>query len=458
MSITSATMRPATLEEVTYAKGNVLWRLMIKPLDFAIRTIGTLQYYSNISNPYSWKTPLPLQAFHTIKWYCGWAPERSFLTTCPAFFGTWQKICDQTIVKELFKHNRQGEFFNSSRSMHAICDIIKKAFPEVTTEDFMFTCSPANNKMYHQLILNFINGQNLQDQIPLIRNIAKETLQEWEDRSQKGEVIDAIIEPHFFTSKIISRLMFNIAEGDKKIAEAMNFINDYIVLQATQKKRKDDEQKFMESLQIFKKAISDLESKQNIPLFENNSLTPQQKQAMAFVIFFAGQDTTASLLTYVLFSLAKNKDLQYELKKNFHDRTSENSKEMISFFNQIICEFTPVYSVGRLLKTDTCLEYQIQGEDKPRKHVFYKGETLTIDIAKMAQQTPTPKNPNSWNPFGGGVHRCPGEQLAKKEFEEFVRALSAYRIELVEEQGVDKKGAFTLHLTGKLKIQLFRHN
>lgn len=462
MLITSATFRPATQEEVTHAKGNLLWRMVTRPLDIVTRIMGTWQYYRQMANPYAWDTPAPLKAFHYIKWHYGFAPERDFLTTCPAFFGTWQKICNQTIVKEFFRHNRQGELFDSSRSMYALCDVVKKAFPnsKITAEDFMFTCSAAKNQMYHQLILKLMNGLKLNEQIPFIQQAAEEILQNWETRSQKGEAIDAIVEPRYFTSKIISHYMFNISEGDKEIAESINFINYYIVLQVTrQKKEAKDDEKFMHSLQIFNREISTLLNKNDcIPLFENSNLTIEQKQAMAFIIFFGGQETTASLLTYVLFLLAKDKDLQREVQMKFSHHASLNPAEMTSFFNRMIREFTPAYGVGRLLKTDACLEYQIQGENKPRKHIFHKGETLVADIAKMAQQSTKIEDRNSWNPFGGGVHRCPGEKLATKEFEEFIKALSAYDIELVEEKDVHKRGSITLHFVGNLKIRLSRHS
>lgn len=469
MNVVEARLRPATQEEVAQEKGGYLWRSINSPWNFAMKFLGTWELYSMKGNFLVMNTPRPLRLAHAIKYYTGYAPERSFMRSLPSFIATWNIIEDQTkVVEEFFRHDRDGDIFEHSGTMLALAEIIKKAFPEaaIQNEDFIFTCSPEKNKMLHDIILRLITGQKLRSAAGVIKNEAEQTLKAWEGRCAKGDLVNATVESRSYASRIISRLIFGTPTGDDNIAIAVNFINFYIIKTMMRTVTADDTPKFNEALKVFNNTVTGvLESSANIPLFEEGNLTHQQKLAMVFTIFFAGQETVGTLLSYILWKLAKDGDLQKKLREEClkglaNENENERIKAIQDLFVRTIGEFPPAYGITRLFKGDTCLEFRFEGETEARKHIFYKGERLSVMMNKLAEKNLPMVDSNqpsygSWLPFGSGKHHCPGETLAKTEIYEFLVAiLSKYEIFTEQVDEIKKVGAVTLQLAEDVIISL----
>lgn len=195
-----------------------------------------------------------------------------------------------------------------------------------------------------------------------------------------------------------------------------------------------EEGDFKSNLQLFGKTINHILEREDIPLFRGSDLTIAQKKSMIFILLFAGQETTASLLSYILWKLASNPVLQELLnRKIVEDRT-----EIDRLFDQSLKEFNASYGIPRLIKVDTCLEYTLRGETVPRKHIFFKGESISVRIDKLAQAA------DEWFPFGRGPHLCPGQKLAETEIKEFVLEYLKKYVASTTQKTIETAGQVTL--------------
>ncbi|KXN73740.1 cytochrome P450, partial [Conidiobolus coronatus NRRL 28638] len=160
-------------------------------------------------------------------------------------------------------------------------------------------------------------------------------------------------------------------------------------------------------------------------------LTDEELVQNINLLFFAGHDTTASTLSYALYSLARNRGIQDKLRddifqimglNNNHKKlvipTSEQVKNM-EYLHLVIKEtmrmFPPILHLGRTL-----------GEDYPIPEdniVIPKGTNIALSIYSILNDTKIYPNPEKFNPerflnakydidtympFGGGSRMCVG--------------------------------------------------
>lgn len=466
MNVTEANFRPATPAEVSYAKGSLGWRCINYPWNAFCKTWSTagLVYQMKVQkkdiNPYEWRTSVPLRIAHNIKWYCGLAPERGFMETVSNVKGTWHLINSQRAVFDaFFAHNRNSDVFSGSMAFHALLSLIGKTFPETKfdPEDFMFTSSPEKNAKLHRLVARLVSGAHVQNNVDFIRKQANETLQKWADTCRDGQTrVNITEECRVFASKIISQLVFGMTENNEEVARAVNFINAYIIRRELKRQKPDDEANIIVALEVFKKAVNAvLNSNQKVPLFEakdEDQLTLAEKQAMAFSIFFAGQETVAALMAY-MFNILAIEDYQWILLGQIaaarKSGASDIAKQtcMLDFFARSIREFTPAYGVSRMTKVDVCLEFKVDGDPNPHKFIIYAGERITAMMSNFAKVTDKMDRSLYWLPFGAGPHRCAGENLARTEILEFF-AIAIENYHFSSNQSlIPKQGLVTLQQT-----------
>lgn len=467
INVTEARFRPATPEEVNHAKGGIGWRCLNTPWNYFVKTWATVGLVYQIKvkkkdiNPYEWKESLPLRVAHYVKWGCGLAPETEFLETVTNFKGTWHLLNSQEAVfKAFFSQNRKSEVFSGSQAFHALLSLIAKTFPETTfdPEDFMFTSTPEKNGRLHRLVQRFVSGIHVHNNLEFIRKEAHETLQRWANACNDGSRINITKECRVFASKIISKLVFGMTDNNAEVADAVSFINAYILRRELKRTLPDDEDNLMKALAAFKDAVNKVLDAYKAPLFETKDdderLSLAEKQAMAFSIFFAGQETVASLMTYIFHVLGTNHEYQWSLIGKVADArnnmTLDLSKQtfMQDLFARGIREFPPAYGVSRMTEVDTCLEFKLEGDDETtHKHIFYAGERITAMMSNFAKVNSQMDRSLYWLPFGFGPHRCPGEQLAKTEILEFLAiALEHYYFSSNSSDPNPKQGLVTLQL------------
>jgi cytochrome P450 len=456
--VKKATFRPATLKEVKNARGTLAWRMISYPCHMLSKVMGTLEVLWKGPNVLAWKTPILQSYVERFSYYIGYHPEQPFLTRLFTFVGDRYMIDDKKILDAFFRHHRNDEIFTGTLAMDKLFQTLKLIFPEdqLSKEDFMLTCSKDRTSFYQKILHRLLTGEISNLFNSQIQNIAKNTVSQWYDLSENENKINITQATRLFTSKIITLLMFNSDESSVDIAQAIDFISLYIVKTSIRKAPLEDQDRFNQSLKIYREAVEKILKKTDIPLFnENNSLTLAQKKAMVFLLFAAGQETTAALLNYILWTLAKNPESQEMIHQACLSQ-EDHIPEIDNYIRNALREFSPTYGVGRLVKEDICLEYTFKDEEKPRKYIFFKGEIVAGRIEGLAKKTlPSNTNYNDWHAFGSGVHRCPGEKLALQEVAEFMRALfSNYKIKTDQTESIPKVGLITTQLAEDIYIRM----
>jgi cytochrome P450 len=447
LKVETAVFRPATADEVNKAKGYPAWQCIRYVWTLCCKVMGTAELIFKKGNILAVKTPYLQQSVDRFSHWIGHYPEQPLVSRIYSFVGDRCFIDNKKIMEAFFKHHRNDEVFEKTPSLSKILDVIKMAFPEdsFTEEDFMFTCTKDATKLYRNLLHHLLNKSRMKEYAPIIQKTTDKMLQDWHSECQNGKIINVTEQTRLFTSSIITQLMFNTDNSSQEIAESINFMNAYIIKTIVGFITKEDKKKFNDSLKLFKKAIEEILAHKDIPLFnQDNTFSPTQKKAMIFMLFFAGQETTASLLNYILWDLAKNPQTQKNLL---------SAEDLKRYFNHALNVFNPAYGVGRKLKVDTCLEYKLEGEDQPKKAILFKGEYVAARIYSLAKTILSPRNYNEWLAFGYGEHRCPGDQLAVEEIKIFVSTLLAkYTIETKQTDPIPVFGYITSQLAKDIYI------
>lgn len=446
-------IRAATEEESTAAKGGFLWRVISTPCELTCKLIGLATLYFNGPNG------LALERSCLEKWInkachlVGLRPEEPFLETFYNPIGNMHKLRGSTkAMRAVLAHHRNDELFVNNRSMTQMFELSKKIFPDdnLSKDDFMLTCSPEQTAKYRDLLHAI-----LKDVKPFTESIdtaVNQTLAAWEKRCEEGGEINASQEMRLFTSRVICEIMFGDDSACSKITEAIDFMNNYIYKTILRQVTKDDEDRFRDTIASFREAVDTVLQKAEIPLFrEKHDLSTAQMKMLIFMIFFAGQETTASLLAWILKELGRSPEEQQLARAN--------PERLNAIFHREIGNFPPAFGIGRTLRKDVCIEYQLKGEGQVRTLVIPKGQTLGAGIKKQAElelaSGSDRLNSHRWLPFGSGAHHCPGEKLAKLEIERFLKALLAnYQIRLLYPEKVDQIGLFTLKLREDVRIRI----
>lgn len=450
--VIEARLREATPEEVQMQKGSLAWRIVTYPCTLVNKVLNTWEIFRKGPNILEWEIPAPIALAHQIQWLLGYKPEWAFMYDRNLFIGTIHTVEKESKILETFFGNHRNEgFFKCSRSMELLFKIAGDIFPETkfSKEDFILTCSSPKTKKYKNLILHKLVGPNKLDPKPIIQEEARELLINWNKRSETEE-INASMDIRAFTSRILTRLLLGNSQHAQELSEAINFINYYIVKAVTKQVTVKDKESYLTVLKTFNAAVNSVLSSKEIPLFEDSiDLTLAEKQAMIFMLFFAGQETTASLISYGLWLLGNNSDLAIQLVN-----IDENS--IHNFFKLCIHDFPPAYGVSRSLAKNLCLEYKLEGDSDYKRKIMLENDFLSVYIMDRHEKQYSYSNQDRFY-FGGGPHKCPGETLAKNEFIEFFKIfINEYHVTRVEPQELKKIGFFTLKCSDIfLRIQSF---
>ncbi|SHN39949.1 cytochrome P450 [Cryptosporangium aurantiacum] len=155
---------------------------------------------------------------------------------------------------------------------------------------------------------------------------------------------------------------------------------------------------------------------------DGQPITEADFYAMGFLLYLAGLDTVANMLTYTFKHLAENPDLR---------RTLTEKPEMIPDAVEEFLRYYSIASGARVVTRDTELGgVRIKAGDR----VMYCSAAASRD----PEQFPDPdtfipdRKPNRHTAFGAGPHRCLGSHLARLEMkvaiEEWHKRLPDYRI------------------------------
>lgn len=193
-----------------------------------------------------------------------------------------------------------------------------------------------------------------------------------------------------------------------------------------------------------------------------------QIKSNLFFLYFAGTETTASSMNYLIWQLGReeNSVLQQEIRASEHGQ-----KILLKAIAEALRMHPPAFIEGRQLRQETLMTIRDKEHHILWSKELRKGHSivcLTQAAGRDPSLYPEPEQFNpyrfpeedprmaslSFLPFGGGPHICPGQHLALAELQTFIyRILIHFSIYTLSPVKVDQKGFFTLRAT-PAKMQL----
>ncbi|CBI29200.3 hypothetical protein AAG906_005620 [Vitis piasezkii] len=328
-----------------------------------------------------------------------------------------------------------------------------------------------------KLVLRAFMPGAIKNIVSNIDSIATQTLQSWEGRS-----INTFQEMKTYTFNVALLSIF----GKDEILYREELKKCYYILEKgynsmpinipgtlfnkSMKARKELAQILAKILSTRRQANGDHNDLLGSFMGDKEGLTDEQIADNIIGVIFAARDTTASVLTWILKYLGENPSVlqavteeQESIMRSKEDKcgeekslTWEDAKKM-PITSRVIQETLRIASILSFTFREAVEDVEFEGYLIPKG---WKVLPLFRNIHHSPDIYPEPEKfdpsrfevapkPNTFMPFGNGVHSCPGNELAKLEILVLLHHLTTkYRWSMVGTQNGIQYGPFALPQNG----------
>lgn len=190
----------------------------------------------------------------------------------------------------------------------------------------------------------------------------------------------------------------------------------------------------------------------------NEPITLNELTAQAFLFFNAGFETSSTLLSFCLYELAINPEIQEKARQHIKNILKKHNGQMtyeammdMKYLDQVLNETLRLYPPGSTLFRHAAQDYQVPGTD----HILKKGTTVVIPVFAIHRNPEIYPNPEVFNPENFTEEKCNERpSVAFLSFGEGPRGCIAKRFGLMEARIglISVLSNFQLELSSKTKI------
>ncbi|EPS66684.1 hypothetical protein M569_08091, partial [Genlisea aurea] len=197
---------------------------------------------------------------------------------------------------------------------------------------------------------------------------------------------------------------------------------------------------------------------------ESQALSDEQIADNIIGVIFAARDTTASVLTWILKFLAENPTVlqsvteeQQNIMEDKEKRLRWEDTKKMPITTRVIQETLRVASILSFTFREAVEDVELNGYLIPKgwkvlplfRHIHHSPENFTDPEKFDPSRFETAPKPNTFMPFGNGIHSCPGNELAKLEILVLLHHLTTkYRWKTVNRPNGIQYGPFPLPHSG----------
>lgn len=182
----------------------------------------------------------------------------------------------------------------------------------------------------------------------------------------------------------------------------------------------------------------------------DSALSFEQMVAQALVFFLAGFDTSSTTMSFCLYELALNPDIQHKLRVEIQSSLSQNNEELsyeclqkMTYLNQVVDETLRKYPIIPHLLRRTTQHYRVPESDlvlEPGTKVMIPAHSIhhdpelypqpeRFDPERFTPEAIKLRHPFAYLPFGNGPRNCIGERFGIMQVKiGIVMLLRYYRI------------------------------
>ncbi|MGP4043049.1 cytochrome P450 [Streptomyces sp. 2A115] len=183
-------------------------------------------------------------------------------------------------------------------------------------------------------------------------------------------------------------------------------------------------------------------------------LTPHQICSEILTLAVAGTETTASVLSWVLYELARAPDIDERVQAELDDVLGERPVTFedlthLPYLGRVITEALRLHHTGWLVTRRTLQPTRIGQWEIPVgtelaycQHALHRDpelfpDPLTFDPDRWLDESLQPLSDGAFLPFGAGKHKCIGDRFAQSELTTAIATLTrSWRLELIAGQTV----------------------
>lgn len=397
--------------------------------------------------------------------------------------GTVYVTANPVVMRAIFANSRKsadGIFYDHENKRLFVDGILKDLYPEDIQEIgpekaadmLVLTAGTPHSANLRAPMIKALGSSTISARSSTLSVIADGILNDLtEDEKKECDVAQISLE---YAATVISKLFTNYEttrEGYLNLAKALDAFSMRMTRIVSHRPATVEQEKEYSAALAEMKAVIEGCLSSPSPYIQNlkdMGWNNFQLKANLFFLYFAGTETTASSMNYLIWQLGRKENcaLQEEI------RNSEiGQKILLKAIAESLRIHPPAFVEGRQLREDTLMTIKDKNNNIIWKKELLKGHTILCMTQAAGLDSNLYPNPEQFNPyrfqdedsritalsfypFGSGLHTCPGQHLALAELQALIsRILTHFSVRTLSPDHVEQKGFFTLRAT-PAKVQL----